>query len=620
MVLGSRFFHSDGDSDSASKHKGVGLRAKLSAMASNRISPVRVMAVTLGMLGSAYMSPAMADLICEVVYATDQTGSIYAVGDDGTLTLEYAVAVAGANPFGITANATRGYLAKQISDSPSPYNAGAVVTFDGSTGETITTSPAPVPMPGQGDYLAGAVNPSNNWFYMASPNSAEDDATGWHLYAYDPNRAAVAPIYIGQITGTSGNNGDIAFDSFGNLFLLSGDTTSDPNNQIYRVGQVPNQAGSVDLQATAMLIEIEDESPASDAVGIAFNRAGNLVVSTRNGALYWFDPSTEALLTQAAANPDDVQITDLASVIPCGPGNSTITLVKDLPRGRALQTDQFMLQLSGGGLAQPQTATTTGSSSGVQTQVVGPLTTTAGATFTVNEQTADPTTHFEYYSRSWQCIDEANGNISVGRGSNFPGEITIPPAPEKGIAASVVCTITNSNQGIPQLTLSKTSDPEPGTPVQIGQTIIYTLTLNVNDATTLGPVQLVDTRDPGLSFLRVIDLGLFSNPSNDGRTFILPTRQSSGPYTLSYAVRVNEDAAMSVNNLVYGLGGGGPLGDPKCVQPGACETSHPIIPGQFTPPGGATPVPLGSAGWNALLVGLLAMFAMLAMGAQRRTH
>ena len=111
----------------------------------------------------------------------------------------------------------------------------------------------------------------NGRFYFAGASPS-----GWQLYAYNPATPAASPVRVGIINiPAARNNGDMAFDSLGNLYVVAGNIGSPPSS-IYRVGQVPITAGSGTLTATVLT----SFSPPRNVGGIAFNAAGELMVSS----------------------------------------------------------------------------------------------------------------------------------------------------------------------------------------------------------------------------------------------------------------------------------------------------------------------------------------------------
>jgi large repetitive protein len=117
--------------------------------------------------------------------------------------------------------------------------------------------------------------------------------------------------------------------------------------------------------------------------------------------------------------------------------------------------------------------------------------------------------------------------------------------------------------------VNKIADPISGTEVTAGQTISYTLSVEVSDSATTDAVVLTDTLGAGLT----LDAG--SLPVECGAvgqvvTCTLASGSVPGSYTFEYSATVDFDAVTAVNNNVEATGGD----DPAC---GTCETGHPIV-------------------------------------------
>jgi LPXTG-motif cell wall-anchored protein len=113
-----------------------------------------------------------------------------------------------------------------------------------------------------------------------------------------------------------------------------------------------------------------------------------------------------------------------------------ITIQKNVT-GRSTATDQFRLALSSGA-TELATATTTGSATGVQTQQVGPINVSRGATYNISESILT-TAPLNTYVTSYQCL---RGTTTIATGTSISGPITIPDEP----GAEIVCTFTNTPQ------------------------------------------------------------------------------------------------------------------------------------------------------------------------------
>jgi hypothetical protein len=150
------------------------------------------------------------------------------------------------------------------------------------------------------------------------------------------------------------------------------------------------------------------------------------------------------------------------------------------------------------------------------------------------------------------------------------------------------------------LTANKVSFPADGTPIALGTTIAYTLTLEISNGPTSADTVLTDTLGAGLTFGTVTSnpAGFILGGTGNDRTFTLSSGASSGTYVLDYTAVVNMDATgATVNNSLFVTGGGDP--DPVCTS---CSTGHPLA-------GEIQAIPTAST-W-----GLLLLAAMIALAA-----
>ncbi|WP_093489189.1 OmpA family protein [Pseudoxanthomonas sp. YR558] len=125
---------------------------------------------------------------------------------------------------------------------------------------------------------------------------------------------------------------------------------------------------------------------------------------------------------------------------------------------------------------------------------------------------------------------------------------------------------TSSPLAEPSVTVTKSSNPATGTQVQVGQTVRYTLSVDVGASALSAELVLVDTPDRGLT-LGALPAGC----SFDGTllTCRLPAGTATGVHALSYDAVVNANAGTVVGNQVVATGGGGET--PVCA---ACSTEH----------------------------------------------
>ncbi|WP_250465121.1 isopeptide-forming domain-containing fimbrial protein, partial [Microbulbifer litoralis] len=125
----------------------------------------------------------------------------------------------------------------------------------------------------------------------------------------------------------------------------------------------------------------------------------------------------------------------------------------------------------------------------------------------------------------------------------------------------------------PVITFNKVADVSE---VSIGDTVTYTVTVNVADAALSETFTLEDTLGTGLTF-DAVDGGTsteFSCSPGNPLFCTLPVGTSTGTYTLIYTVAVNSNALEQVSNAVTGTGGGGD--DPQCEID--CDIDLPVTP------------------------------------------
>ncbi len=150
-----------------------------------------------------------------------------------------------------------------------------------------------------------------------------------------------------------------------------------------------------------------------------------------------------------------------------------------------------------------------------------------------------------------QAVDTVD-NAVVGTGEDAP-------------TCAATCT-TQTPVAAPRVVVSKSSDPGTGTRVHVGQTVRYTLTVDISGSALREALVLVDTPDRGLT-LGALPAGC----TVDGTrlTCRLPAGTPAGVHGLTYEAVVNPDAGPVVGNQVSASGGGGE--PPTCTT---CSTEH----------------------------------------------
>lgn len=275
-----------------------------------------------------------------------------------------------------------------------------------------------------GSLVAGAVDLKTGAYFFGGFVSG---AQQFKLWRYNPSARTVT--FMGTVNtpgaGTSAN-GDIAFDSAGNLFIVRNEnrTATEVETKIFSVtdvalaaangGAIPAAAGS-SMRTVARVTGV-----AFDSTGKGYLGAGDVITSYDTPG--WNNPST---FTN--------QLTGTSDLASCS-SPATITLEKDV-KTRVNPGDQFNLELNQGTVSLG-TATTTGTANGVQSERVGPLPVARNATIRLSE-TAAGTTDLSRYASSYSCT--ADGNPIGISGTGTSAAITIPATGNE-----IVCQFSNS--------------------------------------------------------------------------------------------------------------------------------------------------------------------------------
>lgn len=300
--------------------------------------------------------------------------------------------------------------------------------------------------------VAGAVDLKTGRYLFGGYDSHDGDLI-FKIYSFDP--AAKKTTYVGwfdtDLDASSTANGDMAFDSAGNLYVVR----SGSKVNVYTVTAATlasANGGKLARSATNSMTL----SGLSEVNGIAFDGDGSVFLGNGSTAKK-FNPAT---WTAASGSSGLSNSTDLAS---CNsPANLT---VKKNVVARAATGDQFTLAVSSG-QTQIATATTTGTATGVQAEQIGPIPVIAGTTYTISESMAAGSA--ANYASAWSCDNGASGTGTTG-------SVTIPSTS----GASVVCTFTNSPLTA-SVTVSKTiqdangGNPQPGVGWTVGAAVTAT--------------------------------------------------------------------------------------------------------------------------------------------------
>ncbi|CAM3241007.1 CshA domain-containing protein [Arthrobacter ulcerisalmonis] len=281
-------------------------------------------------------------------------------------------------------------------------NGSSVFEYTASTEtwETVARSAPLVPN------TMGGVNPVNSVFYFGGVVTG---TSTFNFKSFDPATNSFGASIISVTTPgvPPGGNGDLAFDSLGNMYFIASSATA---AQVYRVDATQLAAGS----GTATKIGPQIASGVA-LNSMAFGKDGFLYIagSGANGFLR-VNPITGVVLERKSL---DASITDLGSSSLPFTGSVRV----DLPEQRVKDTDQFTVTLEGGGLSTGNSATTANTE---PSKAVGPLLILPGETYTIT-QTPAGTTDPALYQTSWTCIDPSSG-ATIASGPGTSGSFTIP--------------------------------------------------------------------------------------------------------------------------------------------------------------------------------------------------
>lgn len=390
------------------------------------------------------------------------------------------------NALGITADGSAAYSASDRGATIMRYDAlgGNWTGYPGETnGSNIT---------------AGAVDPVTGIYYFGDVSIS--GGTEGHIWGFDTRtNQLISNDPLITFTVTAGqNNGDLAFDGSGNLYLVSSSAT----DGTLSVMQAPLPQTAAQASALVPAVLSTFAIPGGVAVnGIAFDGTGTLYLSQggTNG-VFSIDPGTGALrgsltpLDPAQAGPTGRGLVDLAScAFP-----PTVSVQKNVV-SRVSPTDQFTLTATGPTISLPATATTTGTATGLQTTSggrvlqAGPALARFSDAYTVTE-TAAGTTDLARYLTTYSCVDSVNPTNPEFPITGTGTTATFTLDPFAGEAPSVVCTFTNEARAA-SLGLTKTATP--ATYSQAGDTVDYTYTVSNDGNTPVAGIGISETAFTG---------------------------------------------------------------------------------------------------------------------------
>ncbi|MCU1542490.1 MAG: hypothetical protein JWM50_355 [Microbacteriaceae bacterium] len=370
-------------------------------------------------------------LACDqnTLFGISSTGQLASIDATTGKVTNVASISPGNNGLGVARNGVAAYAFDNGANSITGYDA---LTAAISTTNTVDPS-------GNQTVLRGAINPATGLYYYAGGGATA------YMGAFDP----VGPTkigHVGNITNLASGNGDFAFSSRGLLFVVGA-------NEIRRVDNttVPTTAGSQTL-ATSLVATLPT---GTDSPGIAFSADGYLFVANGSNVLK-LDPASGAVLATVALS-GGFSASDLGS---CNYAN-TLSAQTNVPT-RWQSGDQFALAVTGGGITSGNTASTSGSTSGLQPQMAGAALTVPTKRYTAT-QTAAGTTDLDNYSTTYACTN-VNNSDTVASGSGNTASFTFPAATSAD-GTDVVCTFSNAAIIVPTAAVNDTATTSPGSTV-----------------------------------------------------------------------------------------------------------------------------------------------------------
>ncbi|YCN58278.1 isopeptide-forming domain-containing fimbrial protein [Rhodococcus erythropolis] len=204
---------------------------------------------------------------------------------------------------------------------------------------------------------------------------------------------------------------------------------------------------------------------------------------------------------------------------------------------------------------------------------------------------ADPTlsgttlswTGFLEAGKSVVLTYEVKVNDGVAAGTVLNNKVTGTAKPPTG--PEITPPSVETNHSVPGFTVAKTADPAPGTGVNAGQTITYTVTGANTGNTTLDPVVLTDDLSKVLDNAALVDGSLKATvdgvdataPTLEGTTLSWTGALEAGKsVVLTYQVKINDGVAggVLINNKVTGTAK--PPTGPE-ITPPPVTTEHPVV-------------------------------------------
>ena len=463
------------------------------------------------------------------VYSISGAGQLQKVVVNGTNgTVEAVGQSAGTGEFNGLGIGDRGaaiyaYNRTNTANAWQTNNANTVYKFDPARGGwSATQAKVSLTSSDVTSLVGGAVGPDGS-YWVGGFNAASDRWTAnggqyFQLWKMKPGSNTIEPagkidlrgLVSGQTTQV-GVNGDFAFDTVGNVYLVRGVGTQ---LQVFRLDKAKLDSGRAYQAISGAELVASGNAPFSNTNGIAYDSSGKLFIGAGTQLAYLQQEASGrwGSLNVTLPRNSGFSTTDLAT---CS-FPPTVKIQKDLPDGRAFANDQFKLQLKSGNTVLGE-ATTKGNSSGIQDEKVGPVPVAIGASMSFTEVAGNSSTDLKNYVTSWECLLDGKvlwGDKSLGTSFTMPAEAA---------GKEILCTIKNSLMDVSKTAIGADGKDLPsGTPVDENGVVGYKLTFDNRAGANPAAVNYRDY------LADVLDDGTFYNPST-GQRVATPVIALSGP-------------------------------------------------------------------------------------------
>ncbi|WP_171006987.1 SpaA isopeptide-forming pilin-related protein [Brevibacterium sp. 2SA] len=444
--------------------------------------------------------PAQATIACGpgIVYSITQQGQLQETRGGNVTNVGFSLGSDTFNGLGIGTGGSSIYAyTRNDGRVPTIYKFNTSTDRWETTGVTYDTSRDGY----SGQLTTGAVDLSSQngtYYFGGLTNAGSDGFIGkeFKLWRYNPTTKAVS--FVGTIDTSQGAsrsapNGDIAFDSQGNLFIVRGVGSTATVFSVTNDALAAARGGNIQASASGSI-----QTSNANVNGIAFDANGKVYLGGANEIWSYDMPqfTTPSRFSTAGGT------TDLAS---CS-SPATITLEKDV-RGRVNSGDQFGLSLNQGANNLGGNVTA-GSDTGVQDEVVGPFPVVRGNDITFSE-TASGTTDLSKYATSYQCT--AGGQpISGASGNGRSATVRIPPSG----GGEIVCRFTNTPLTANVTINKKTQNTSGGNEQNASGWTVGATTSATTGTANQAPINTTQTTDSAGNAKWTITFGSLSSRAN----------------------------------------------------------------------------------------------------------